>query len=221
VYVVTDRKPYGDNMAGVFIQEFLSKGGSIQATDDLAFGGAEQMASAAARIAASKPQAVFFGGNSESGQFKVDLVQAGYTGPFVVTDGVYGDPTYLSQAGQAAIGTFATNPASELEAFTSQEAAAFIHDYQDRYPGQSLDHNGGYAANAYDAAMILITAIKRLVNSRQDVTRAAVIEQVQHIQYTGITGPISFDTSGDNAHAVLSLYTVKDGAWVFMRHIRV
>jgi branched-chain amino acid transport system substrate-binding protein len=72
---------------------------------------------------------------------------------------------------------------------------------------------------AYDAAMVLITAIKQLIRADQPVTREALIDQVQHIQYAGVTGPISFDANGDIAHGVFSLYRVQDGAWVFVQQL--
>jgi ABC-type branched-subunit amino acid transport system substrate-binding protein len=53
------------------------------------------------------------------------------------------------------------------------------------------------------------------------VTRAAVLDQVQHLQYTGVTGQISFDPNGDNAHGVFSIYEVEDGNWVYLEQVSV
>jgi hypothetical protein len=53
----------------------------------------------------------------------------------------------------------------------------------------------------------------------QPVTRAAIIQQVQHIQYTGVIGPISFDGTGDIVHGVFSLYRVQDGVWVYVQQL--
>jgi hypothetical protein len=68
--------------------------------------------------------------------------------------------------------------------------------------------------------MILITAIKQLIRAGASVTRKPVIDQVQHIRYAGVTGHIACDKDGDNSLAALSLYTVKDGKWVFLRQIQ-
>ena len=38
-------------------------------------------------------------------------------------------------------------------------------------------------------------------------------------QYTGVIGPISFDTNGDIVHGVVSLYWVKDGVWTFFQQL--
>ena len=69
--------------------------------------------------------------------------------------------------------------------------------------------------------MMLITAIKHLIRESQKVTRTAVIDQVQNIRYAGVTGPISFDKNGDNAHGVFSIYTVRDGRWVLGKQVIV
>ena len=49
----------------------------------------------------------------------------------------------------------------------------------------------------------------------QAVTRAAFVDQVQHIQSTGVSGPISFDANGDIAHGVFSIYAVQNGRWAY------
>ena len=64
---------------------------------------------------------------------------------------------------------------------------------------------------------MLITAIKYLIRTGQEVTRQRVLDQVQRISYVGITGPISFDRNGDNAHGVFNLYTVRDGVWTWVK----
>ncbi len=101
-------------------------------------------------------------------------------------------------------------------------AAQFLSDYQAAFPDERLDvFSGPYSAFAYDAANMLITAIKTVISSGHDLTRAAVIDQVQHISYEGITGQISFDEHGDNEHPVFSVYQVQNGSWVFLKKINL
>jgi branched-chain amino acid transport system substrate-binding protein len=139
----------------------------------------------------------------------------------VSDDALAGDPTFLKEVvdqvgGNAANAIYATNPVPDLSSFKTGAAAQFIHDYSAWYPGQALNP---YCADAYDAAMVLITAIKHLIEAGQAVTRAAMIEQVQHIQYAGVTGPISFDTNGDIAHGVFSIYEVQGGEWTYLQQV--
>ncbi len=214
---------YSDGLASAYTAEFLAKGGTILGTESIPLGSAGHVQSAglaqlAARIEATRPQAVYYAGDTPdiAALLRAQLAEAGYMGPFVSDDGIALDPTFAGLASQTAGSVFATNPAPDLSTFTTGAAERFILEYQGWYPNQNLD---GYSANAYDAAMILITAIRQVIRSGAAVTREAVIDQVQHIQYAGVTGPIAFDKNGDNSHAAFSLYTVKDGKWVYVKQL--
>jgi branched-chain amino acid transport system substrate-binding protein len=219
VYVVDDHKPYGEDMAGGFTQGFLPRGGTIVGTESIPFGGLARIAELASRIVATRPDAVFYGGTTDGGGglLLAQLVKLGYRGPFIGGDAIANDPAFVQQAGVVADNTvFATLAVPDLSTVTTGAAAQFLRDYHQQYPGQRVD---GYSANAYDAAMVLITAIKNLIKAGQEVTRAALVDQVQHLTYRGLTGPISFDSSGDIAHGVYSIYTVQAGQWVYFQQV--
>jgi branched-chain amino acid transport system substrate-binding protein len=216
VYIVVSRpSPYGGLLVGGFATEFLAKGGTVVATENLEWHDPAAPAALAARIAAAAPDAVYFGGTQDGGAglLKEQLALHGYTGPFVSGDGVAGDSRFIDQAGgaSAAQNSYATVAGPDLSTFTAGAAAKFLHDYRARYPGQQATI---YAATAYDAAMIEITAIKNLIRMGRAVTRAAVIEQIQNIQYTGITGPIRFDKNGDDVYGAFTVYSVLGTTWV-------
>ncbi len=224
-YVVNDRTAYGEELADGFTQGFQAKGGRIVGIDDIPNGNASIIADMAAKIAAAQPEEVFYGGApwNGGGLLKAQLVKLGYTGPFVGGDALTGystsgDPTFIAQAGAStASGSYATLSWFPLPFSTSVAATRFIQDYSAHYPGQSV--LAPYTAEAYDAAMVLITAIKHLIQAGQPVTRAAMIEQLRHIQYTGVIGPISFDDHGDIAHGVFSVYAVRAGQWVYYQQV--
>jgi branched-chain amino acid transport system substrate-binding protein len=220
-YVVHDRYPYGVELASGFTQRFLVKGGTIVGTESIVPDNPALIARVAAQIVAGRPDVVFYGGLTYNGGglLKAQLVRVGYTGPLVGGDGIAGDPGFVEQAGGAAAnGTFATVAAPDPSTFTTGAAARFARDYHTHFPGQELLP---YSANAYDAAMLVITAIRRLIRTGQQVTRAAVIEQVQHIHFEGVTGSISFDSNGDITHGVFSIYTVQGGRWVYTQQASV
>ena len=219
VYVVDEKKPYGEGMAGGFSEGFLLRGGTIVGTESIPFGGLERIAELATRMVATRPDAIFYGGTTDGGGglLLAQLVKAGYAGPFIGGDAIANDPALVQQAGAVADHTiFATLAVPDLSTFTTGAAAQFLRDYHAQFPGQGLD---GYSANAYDAAMVLITAMKHLIKAGQEVTRAALIDQVQHITYRGVTGPISFDSDGAIAHGVYSIYTVQAGQWAYFQQV--
>ncbi|HEV2237415.1 MAG TPA: ABC transporter substrate-binding protein, partial [Ktedonobacterales bacterium] len=100
---------------------------------------------------------------------------------------------------------------------TSAAAAAFLRSFGLRYPGRAVDLD---TAEAYDAAMLLITGINHLVRAGQAVTRSSVLEQVRRVQYAGLIGPISFDGNGDIAHGVFTVYRVQRDVWTPIQEIR-
>jgi branched-chain amino acid transport system substrate-binding protein len=218
VYVVNDRERFGEDVVGGFTQAFQVKGGRVVAIESIPSGNLSVVADIAARIVEANPDAVYYAGLSDGGgQLKAQLATHGYTGPYVGGEGIATDPGFVEVAGvTAANGTLAVTPGAHPSNVTSPEAAEFFRAFHARYPGQSLDPG---TAAAYDATMVLITAIKQLIRADQRVTREALIDQVQHIQYAGVTGPISFDANGDIAHGVFSLYRVQDGAWVFVQQL--
>lgn len=219
VYVVSDNERFGADLLSGFTQGFQVKGGRIVELESISDENPAAIADIAAQIANAKPDAVFYAGitNGGGGLLKAQLVSRGYAGSFVGGEGIATDSGFLVDAGgHAANGAWAVSPVAHPTSFSSDKAAQFIRDFQARYPGQNL-----YAATAeaYDAAMVLITAIKRLIQAGQPVTRAAMIAQVQHIQYVGVIGPITFDANGDIAHGVFSLYRVQNGAWAYVQQL--
>jgi branched-chain amino acid transport system substrate-binding protein len=156
---------------------------------------------------------------SSGGLLLGQLITLGYRGPILGGDAIADDPAFVQQAGVVADNTlFASLAVPDLSTFISGTAAQFLHDYHVRYPGSGLD---GYSANAYDAAMVLITALRNLIRGEKEVTRAALLDQVQSIIYRGVTGPISFDKNGDIAHGVYSIYSVKADRWVYFQQVSI
>jgi branched-chain amino acid transport system substrate-binding protein len=206
-------------MAGGFTSGFLLRGGTIVGTESIPFGGIERIAELASRIVATRPDAVFYGGTTDGGGalLLAQLVKAGYKGPFVGGDAIAGDPVFIQQAGDTPAPTiFASLAAPDLTTFTTGAAAQFLRDYHAQYSGQRLN---GYSANAYDAAMVLITGMKNLIKAGREVMRDALIDQVQNINYRGVTGPVSFEKNGDIAHGVYSIYSVQAGQWAYFQHV--
>jgi branched-chain amino acid transport system substrate-binding protein len=212
---------YDEDLVGGFTKEFLTKGGTILATESLEWHDPDAFAPLAARIAAAAPDAVYFGGEVQGGAalLKGELLRHGYTGPYVGGDGIALDPTFIEQAGaDASRNTFASIAEPDIATFAAGPAATFLSDYRARYPGQPVD---GSCAQGYDAAMVLITAIKNLILAGRDVTREAVIDQVQNVSYTGVSGVIAFDRNGDDVHGVYTIYTVQHGQWGAYSHVSV
>jgi branched-chain amino acid transport system substrate-binding protein len=222
VYVVHDREWGGDDLMGGFAQGFQTRGGhilGIESIQDEPSADPAAIAAVAARIVRANPEAVFYAGLSDGGgPLRAQLVADHYAGPFLGSEGIATDPGFVDLAGTAADGAVAVAPAAHISGTESDAAALFVHAFQSHYPGRSIDPD---TAEAYDAAMILITSINHLIHLGQPVTRATVLEQVRQIHYSGVIGPISFDGNGDIIHGVFSIYRVQNGVWTYFETVRV
>jgi branched-chain amino acid transport system substrate-binding protein len=219
--VVDDQEAYGVGLANYFTTEFQAKGGVILGRDGIPFdsAGAAKIQGLAEKIAAARPAAVFYAGvtSGGGGKLRAQLKQDGYNGPMLTGDGVTYDDQFIQDAGaSAANGTYGTFTGPDPSTFSSGARAQFISNYQAAFPGQEA---GFYSAESYDAAMMIITAIKSLIQHGQDPTRDGVIDTVQNLQYDGITGHINFDQFGDNSHPVYTFYKVQNGQWAFVKEV--
>jgi branched-chain amino acid transport system substrate-binding protein len=222
VYVVHDREWGGSDVVGGFAQGFQTRGGQIlgiESIQDEPSVDPAAIAAVATRIVRTHPEAVYYAGLSYGGgPLRAQLVADHYAGPFVGSQGIATDPGFVDLAGATADDSVAVAPAAYISGMESDAAAQFVRAFQARYPGQSVDPD---TAEAYDAAMILVTAINHLIHAGLPVTRATVLEQVRQIHYSGVIGPISFDGNGDIIHGVFSILRVQNGVWTYSETVRV
>jgi branched-chain amino acid transport system substrate-binding protein len=115
-------------------------------------------------------------------------------------DGQYEPVDYIQAAGGAAEGNYVTFLAPDLKKIPS--AAAFVKAFEAKYGPAS-----SYGPLAYEAANIILEAIKKVGKA----DRAAVRDAVRATKnYKGILGvPITFDDKGDVAGGVIFVYQVK------------
>jgi branched-chain amino acid transport system substrate-binding protein len=85
-------------------------------------------------------------------------------------------------------------------------ARGFLQKFAAHHPGLLLAPQ--YAAEAYDCASLLIQALRRAGM----IDRRAVLNAFGEIgRYTGASGEIRFDGSGDRLNPEISLYRCEDG----------
>jgi ABC-type branched-subunit amino acid transport system substrate-binding protein len=94
-------------------------------------------------------------------------------------------------------------------------ARSFFERFAVRYPMMLVAPQ--YAAEAYDAAGILLAAIEKVGR----IDRAAVLKAVQSMgTYSGALGTIRFDGKGDLIDPEIGLYRCKDGLRSYLGAIR-
>lgn len=222
VCIVDDGEVYGEELALDFAMEFVHDGGSIAVkceANSLHISDKDtsaQLVGIAQQIATLNPQAVFYGGvaANQPGQLNHLLFQANYKGFFLGGDGIGSDSAFLADAGPNAIKTYATSVGPD----TSTINPSFIQKYQAQYHSMPTSRS----ALGYDAAMVLIQAIKGAIMQHASNLRSAVLNNMEHTSYQGITGNIIFDAPGDNSGDIIfSVYFAdfQDEIWRYQPDI--
>ena len=196
---------YSEGLSNVFVEDFTAQGGTV-VIHQFYETGTTDFTQQLLAIAAVEPtvDVVFLPGLGPEFPLAVNQAKSddiGISAIFLGGDG-WDRPDLVEIGGMALEGSFFANHFSS-DGQLSETARQFVDAYTEKY-GIAPD---GPAALGYDAATILIEAIRRTT----DLTPAAIRDQIEATQdYRGATILSHFD---ENRHAVKSLVinTVKDG----------
>jgi branched-chain amino acid transport system substrate-binding protein len=213
-FVVDDSSQYGSGLADFFSQQFKADGGTLAGREKTSDKDTDFKA-LVVRIAASKPDVVYYGGLYNAGALLAkQLRDAGVDAPVFGGDGL-NDGEFVKLAGaKNAEGSFATAIGLPLDKLP--QGAAFKAAYAKAYPSETIS---AYDPYGYDAANVIINAVLTAaekvgagtVTSAQG--RDAIIAAVAATDSEGVTGKLAFDGKGDTLNKAITLYTVRDGAW--------
>ena len=214
-YVIDDSTPYGEGLAAEFAKQFAADGGEVLGTAKTSDKDTDFNA-LVTKMKGLNPALVYYGGIYNSGAILAkQWKEAGGKAPIMGGDGMY-DATYIKLAGAAnAEGDYCTSVGLPLAQLPAGEQ--FKKDFEAKYPGKDI---AAYDAYAYDATKVIIDAVLKAAGTvgADKVTSAAgrddIIKNVAATTTEGVTGAISFDQNGDTTNKAITLYVVKDGAWV-------
>lgn len=216
-YVIDDNETYGLDLANRFEADFKTQGGTVVAHDHLAKN-TQDFKSLLLKVAAAKPDVVFFGGvtSTGGGLIRKQMFDAGLgKTPFFGGDGI---ADLATVAGKYSDGTYYTLAAPNAEKLPS--AQALVKAYAAKYH----TNIGPYSANAYAAAQVAIDAIARAAkaNGNKPPSRAQVVAAIaQTSKLQTPIGSVSFDKNGDIENPVLSLYGFKNGEPAFINQLNL
>jgi branched-chain amino acid transport system substrate-binding protein len=203
VYILDDSGAYGVGMADAFEKRAGDKGIKVVGRDRLDPKAADYTA-VLTKIKSMNPDAIYYGGVGQAGtklaKQSYDIIPKMIKGG---GDGVYG-PTMLSAVGfPAANGWYATIASPHVVGDT--KAQAFVDAYFRKYGTPPDD----YTITAYDAALVVIDAVKRVAAGGKPITREAVRDAIQTSKVPTIQGTVTFDANGDLADRTVSVFQIK------------
>jgi branched-chain amino acid transport system substrate-binding protein len=204
IAIISDTTDYGAANTKWFGDFFKAAGGEIVFSDAAAVGTTDFRAMLTTAKAAS-PDAVYFGGVvTEAALVRSQMADLGMGSlPMYGISGIY-DPKFIEIAGKAAEGTIVGIPADQ----NNPKLDAFYKAYEAK---KYAEPAGSYAKYAYEAAQILLEAIKEKgIEDKEALSKA-----IREMHHDGILGNISFDENGQiEMNVVIDTYAVKDGKWV-------
>lgn len=202
IAVIDDRTAYGQGVADEFQKSAKAAGAKIvnrEFTNDKA----TDFAAILTKIKSKKPDLVMYGGmDAQAGPMAQQLKKLGVKSKMIFADG--GCTTEFHKlAGDAAEGHYCSLPGVPLEKMPG--GTAFKEKYAKRF---NVDIQL-YAPYSYDAANVMIDAMKR-ANS---VEPAKVLAELPKTAFDGVTARITFDERGDVKDGAITMYQAKGGKW--------
>jgi len=214
IAVIDDRTAFGQGLADEFIKGVKAAAPSVeivsrQFTNDKA----TDFNAILTQVKGKNPDIIFYGGmDAVAGPMLKQIKALGLNVRFMGGDGVCSEklPVLAGEAVGENMITCAV--AGGVSGAQEKVYADFVERYQNKFKLELQT----YAPYAYDAVMVLATAMHKAKSSNP----ATYLPELQKINYQGVTGAISFDAYGDLNDAALTLYTYRGGKKVKMQVLR-
>jgi len=202
VYVLDDSGAYGVGIADTFQAQAEKRGIKVLGRDQLNPKETDYTTTLT-KIKSLNPDALYYGGVAQAG---VKLVKQSFDVlPKMIKgggDGMYGAEILRGAGFPAAEGWYATIAAPNI--LENPEAAPVIARFAKKF-GQQPEN---YSITAYDAALVILNAVKRVAASGKEVTRETVRDAMQTGHVKTIQGEVAFDDNGDLQNRVISVFRV-------------
>ncbi len=201
-FVVSDDQEYSVGIADAALEQMKAKGVTVE-RDQFAKD-ASDYSSTVAKIKASNPQAIFFGGYyAQGGRLLKQIRDAGITAPFATGDGSL-DVGLINGAGaQAAEGAIVGCPCAVPGPASAQgDLKKFYDDYKAAF---NVDP-AVYAAEGYDAATAYVKAVQA-----GNTTSETINTFLSTVSFPGIGKTIKFQPNGNVEGGNIFIHQVKGG----------
>ena len=205
--IMVDRKhDYSTGLEKVITETFTRLGGKMVATQSYQEGDQDFNAQLTS-LKGSNPEVIFVPGYyNDVGLIAKQARDKGITVPLIGGDGWDSEQLYKI-GGTALNGSFFTNHYSPFD--TDPKVVKFVNDYKKRYNSTP----DALAATAYDAANIMMDAIKRSKSlSGSDIRDALAATNA----FPGVTGTVTFNQNRDAVKPIVMI-EIKDGGTYAVR----
>ncbi len=203
VFVLDDTGAYGEGLADAFQAQAEKKGIKILGRDKVDPKAADYSA-VLTKIKSLNPDGLFYGGVGQAG---VKVVKQSYDIlPDIKKGGGDGlqTPEILTGAGfPAATGWYSSVAAPHVN--EQPRLAAWVKKYKETFKVSPDD----YAVCAYDAALAMIAATKKVHASGKPINHDTIRDALTTVKIETLQGPVAFDANGDIVNKVVSVFQFK------------
>lgn len=203
VAIIDDRSAYGQGLADELAKAATAAGAEIvkrEFTTDKS----TDFTAILTNIKGARPDAIFFGGaDAQAAPMARQIKQLGIAAPLIGGEMVK-SPNFIKLAGAAAEGTVASLAGLPLVQMIGGNA------YEARYRARFNREVEVYSPYAYDAAMVMVAAMKRA----DSVEPEKYLPELARTQTAGVTSAnIAYDERGDLKDGAITVYQVVEGSW--------
>jgi branched-chain amino acid transport system substrate-binding protein len=214
VAVIDDRTAFGQGLADEFVKGVKAANGaaaivSRQFTNDKA----TDFNAILTQVKGKNADLVFYGGmDAVAGPMLKQMKALGINARFMAGDGVCSEKLPLLAGDAVGEDKVTCAVAGGVSGAQEKVYADFVERYRKRYNIELQT----YAPYAYDAVMVLATAMQNARSSDP----ARYTPEIAKIKYQGVTGTIMFDAFGELGEAAMTLYTYRNGKKTKLEVIR-
>ena len=210
LFVVDDNQEYSVGLADAVAKAAQGAGATVQ-RDKIDPKGSDY-SSTVNKIKSFNADAIFYGGYyAEAGKLLKQLRDGGVKSKFVSDDGS-SDPGLIKAAGtQQAEGAMASCPCLLAGFSKDPKAQKFTADYKAKF---GVDP-GTYSAEGYDAANLIIEAIKAGKTTGKDINAF-----LSTVNYSGVSKQLQFTPKGEPNQSTIFMYQVQNGNWTSLGDVK-
>lgn len=194
VYIIDDKGTYSQGLADN-VEEALKAAGGVEVERAQITPEDKDFSAVLTKVKAFGPDVLFapIPSPAQAAAIAKQAQSMGITFQLMGADGAKDPTEYIANAGGATEGAYATSLGPMPEVVPA--AKEFLDRFVEKYKETSL-----FTAQSYEAAMVLLDAVKRAGVVDGKIDRDAVNAALAETNYTGILGfPISFTPEGDLA----------------------
>jgi len=204
--IISDTSTYGKSNTAAWTEELKKyPGATVVSVDEIQVGQTD-FRPILSKIKAEDVDGIYFGGVVMEGALaRRQANELGLKATLLVGISGIMETKYVETAGNdAAEGVIATKPGADIGNMPGGK------NFDEAYQKAGFkEPYGAYGPYAYDAANIIIEALKQAGPDKK-----ALVTAITKIQYSGLLGTTSFNEEGQTKNIQSTIYVVQDGKWV-------